>query len=209
MDANIDNQSQRWAPTYLFGSFLLGSLLLCSFGCNQSSQKDLTLFRPNQPDTAPSFATESGDLDMDSMTLTVWHDSFETALEASAQSGKPILANFTGSDWCGWCVKLKKAVFDTHEFKQWARDNVILLELDYPKNAVQTAAIRKQNAELKSRYRISGHPTVLLLSSDGQQIGRKLGYQDNPGPWIASAETQLDHVRTAQSGAAESKRAQY
>jgi protein disulfide-isomerase len=181
------------------------SAMLIASGCNKSSLKDLAPLRPNKPSdeiqfgnsSGSSSGSSSGDSEADSLTLTVWHDSMDAAMEASAETGKPILADFTGSDWCGWCTKLKNDVFETREFKQWARENVILLELDYPKRLSQPAAIKQQNAELKSRYSINGYPTVLLLSSDGSPIGKRLGYRDNPTDWISSAEFELQKVRTA------------
>lgn len=176
--------------------WLPGIVLLVAFGCNKSSLKDLTLFKSSQPENELTFDASSGNSEMDSLTLTVWHDSMQSAMEASAQTGKPILADFTGSDWCGWCVKLKKDVFETSEFKQWARDNVVLLELDYPKHVNQPTAVKQQNAELKSRYKISGFPTVMLLSSDGEPIG-KLGYMESPSRWISAAESQLGQTRVA------------
>ncbi len=120
-----------------------------------------------------------------------WHQSYATAQEISRRTGKPILADFTGSDWCSWCVKLKKNVFDTAEFKNWAKDNVVLLELDYPNRSSQPPEIKQQNQRLKSKYKVSGYPTVLFLDSEGGVYG-KLGYKDNPTPWIKAAETLLN-----------------
>ncbi len=62
-----------------------------------------------------------------------WLDSYEEAAKISKETNKPILANFTGSDWCRWCKVLDKEVFRTDEFKTWASENVVLLELDFPK----------------------------------------------------------------------------
>ena len=62
-----------------------------------------------------------------------WYVNVQKANVESAKTGKPILANFTGSDWCGWCMKLRREVFDTPEFQEWAKKNVVLLELDYPR----------------------------------------------------------------------------
>ena len=56
-----------------------------------------------------------------------WLDSFDEAIKESKKTGKPILANFTGSDWCGWCIRLDKEVFSKSEFKEWADKNVVLL----------------------------------------------------------------------------------
>lgn len=167
---------------YCAFTFFLGSLIL-AFGCSASSLRELPFLRAAEK-TEATF--EESLADSRSVELTIWHDSFEVALEASRETGKPILADFTGSDWCTWCVKLKRDIFETTEFKSWARDNVILLELDYPKRTMQSMEIRKQNKELAERYRISGYPTVLFLDSEGEVLG-KLGHMSRPADWIGSA----------------------
>ncbi len=192
MDRNFGNWNQ---PGLRFG--LIVSTMLIALGCNKSSLKDLVPFGANKPSDEIQFGNSSGNSEADSLTLTVWQDSMEAAMQASAESGKPILADFTGSDWCGWCTKLKNDVFETSEFKRWARDNVILLELDYPKYSSQPPNIKQQNEELKSRYGINGYPTVLLLSAEGDRIGKRLGYRDNPKDWISDAESELQNFRTA------------
>lgn len=70
-----------------------------------------------------------------------WYTSLEEAAKVSMTTGKPIMANFTGSDWCGWCKKLKREVFDKTEFKNWANNNIVLLELDYPRRVAKTEEI--------------------------------------------------------------------
>ena len=112
---------------------------------------------------------------------------YKKALAKSKATGKPILADFTGSDWCGWCIKLKKEVFSTPKFSEWAKKNVILLELDYPRRKPQSNLIKSQNASLAEKYGISGYPTILFLDSKGKVIGR-YGY-DSGGPdkWTARA----------------------
>ena len=103
-------------------SFILFELLLlvslvAFHGCNRSSMKSLL---PR--------GSESSRL-LEHAPLSIWHDSYESAIEESQKTGKPILADFTGSDWCHWCVKLKTDVFETETFQNWAQDNVVLLEL--------------------------------------------------------------------------------
>lgn len=120
-----------------------------------------------------------------------WHESFVIAMRESAQTGKPVLVDFTGSDWCQWCVKLKQDVFETEVFRNWASDNAILLELDYPKRGTQRPEIKQQNADLAERYNIDSYPTVLLLDSNGEVLG-KLGYQADAHAWIESAESILN-----------------
>lgn len=122
---------------------------------------------------------------------SLWIESYADALKLSAKTGKPIIADFTGSDWCGWCIKLKAEVFDTPEFNKWAKENVILLELDYPNAKPQSAAIKKQNAELQQKYQIRGYPTILFLNSKGEPIGKSGYMAGGPKPWIQNAEANL------------------
>lgn len=119
-----------------------------------------------------------------------WHDSFEQAQQQSIATGKPILVGFLGSDWCPPCIKLKKSVFQSQEFKNWASNKVVLLELDYPKHKPQPQNIRIQNQQLAQKYAIQGYPTVLFLNSKGEPLG-KLGYAPNATDWLASANKIL------------------
>lgn len=127
-----------------------------------------------------------------------WLINFEEAAKLSIKSGKPILANFTGSDWCGWCIRLNKEVFVTPEFKNWASENVILLELDYPRRQQQTDEIKKQNRELQQFFQVRGYPTLHIFNviiTDGKtqitSLG-KMGYlAGGPTPWIASANNYI------------------
>ena len=127
-----------------------------------------------------------------------WLLNFDKAAELSMKTGKPILANFTGSDWCGWCIRLKKEVFVTPAFKKWADENVILLELDYPRRTPQTEEIKKQNRELHQFFKVRGYPTLHMFNvgiADGKtqitSLG-KTGYvAGGPTPWIANANNYL------------------
>ncbi|HOX40107.1 MAG TPA: thioredoxin family protein [Candidatus Brocadiia bacterium] len=123
---------------------------------------------------------------------SVWLTSYDKAVEAAKESGKPILADFTGSDWCGWCIKLKAEVFDTKEFKQWAGENVILLELDFPKKKAQSADTKKQNQELAAKYGIRGYPTILFLDADGKALGKSGYMKGGAKAWIENARKIID-----------------
>jgi protein disulfide-isomerase len=114
-----------------------------------------------------------------------WLTKYDDAIAESKKSGRPILADFTGSDWCGWCIKLKQEVFDTKEFKEWAAQNVVLLELDFPRKKEQDPAIKAKNRELAQTHGVQGYPTILILNADGKKIG-ELGYMEGgPKTWIA------------------------
>ena len=121
-----------------------------------------------------------------------WMTNYDKALALSKKSGKPVLANFTGSDWCHYCVKLHDEVFKTKEFSAWAKDNVILLEVDYPRSKPMDAKVKKQNESLKSKFEISGYPTVLFLDPKGNRIGNRSGYYaGGPDNWTTIASQNI------------------
>ena len=95
-----------------------------------------------------------------------WLVKMDEAYAESKKTGKPILANFTGSDWCGWCKRLSASVFVKDDFKKWAADNVILLELDYPRRKTLPEDIRNQNAQLQQAFQVRGFPTVWVFNLD-------------------------------------------
>jgi protein disulfide-isomerase len=105
-----------------------------------------------------------------------WLDNFETAKKEAAAFKQPILAFFTGSDWCGWCMKLRSEALDAKAFKTFAADNLILFEADFPHDKKLSEKVKKQNAELANKYGVSGFPSVFLLDAEGKQLGRT-GYQ--------------------------------
>jgi protein disulfide-isomerase len=120
-----------------------------------------------------------------------WLTDFEAAKAAAKQEGKVILADFTGSDWCGWCIKLKDEVFSKPEFAEWAKQKVVLLELDFPKKTQLPAELAAQNQRLKKEYGIKGYPTILFLDADGKQLGQ-YGYdKGGPANWIKQAEAKM------------------
>lgn len=106
-----------------------------------------------------------------------WLTDF-TKAKADAKMGKKmILADFSGSDWCGWCIKLDKEVFAKSVFKKFAKKNLILLMVDFPRNKKkQSKYVQKQNAEMAKKYGVTGFPTVLLLDYNGKVIA-KTGYR--------------------------------
>lgn len=97
--------------------------------------------------------------------------------QAEAKAGhKLLLLDFTGSDWCIWCKKLHAEVFTQPEFKAYAKDHLVLVTVDFPRGNQLTPAVKKQNAELAEKYGIQGFPTIVILDTEGKQVG-ELGYQ--------------------------------
>ena len=128
-----------------------------------------------------------------------WHTDVKKAINLSVQESKPLFFFFTGSDWCGWCIKLKKAVFLKQEFKTWATKNVILVELDFPRRTPISDELKKQNRELANIFGVRGYPTVWFVTPkiEGEQVNfNKLGSQGasplDPKAWIAGANKILE-----------------
>lgn len=127
-----------------------------------------------------------------------WQTDLELAIQLSEKENKPLMLFFTGSDWCGWCMKLQKDVFYKPEFIEWADKNVILVDIDFPRNkSNQSAELQQQNNLLQQQFGIQGYPTIhfvrpqkidgrINLSSLGQT-----GYRANPEIWIAEANSYI------------------
>jgi len=110
--------------------------------------------------------------------------------EAQAKADhKIVLVDFTGSDWCNWCIKFRKEVLDTPEFQEYAGKNVVLVELDFPHKKAQPDDLKAANAALKKQYEVKGFPTLLVLDGTGKEIGRQVGYSEGgPKAFIAKLE---------------------
>jgi len=121
-----------------------------------------------------------------------WTEDYKAALEQAKKDKKMVLLDFTGSDWCGPCISLHDKVLSSPEFAKWAKERFVLVTLDYPSEKKQTDAVKKQNAELKDKYKIQGYPTVILLNAEEKEVARTLGYGGQvPAEWIATQEKEL------------------
>ena len=105
-----------------------------------------------------------------------WLTDYKKAQQEAKAGNKFLLLDFTGSDWCGWCKKFDREVLLQPEFKDFARDNLVVVELDFPRGKPQTPDLKKQNRELAQQYEIVGFPTIVVLSADGQKLWRYDGY---------------------------------
>lgn len=119
----------------------------------------------------------------------VWHTDFAKAQKMAKDSGKPVLMNFSGSDWCYWCKKLDKEVFHEKAFKEYAAGNLVLMLVDTPSKTKLADDVKKQNEELKAKYMVRGFPTVILLDSEGQKVAQT-GYKDG------GAEKYVEHIKS-------------
>ena len=87
-----------------------------------------------------------------------------------------VLLDFTGSDWCGWCIKFDHDVLSTDQFAGYANSRLVLVKLDFPSHKKQDAALKQANSKLKDRFQVDGFPTFVLLDASGRELGRQVGY---------------------------------
>jgi len=117
-----------------------------------------------------------------------WLIDVPAAKEQAKRENKFVLLDFTGSDWCGWCIKLKAEVFDQRAFAEFAKSNLVLVEVDFPHHKLMTMAQKDMNGQLAATYHVTGYPTIVVLDQDGQQAGR-LGYvEGGPGAFLKELE---------------------
>ncbi len=107
----------------------------------------------------------------------VWETNFENAVAKAKKEKKKLFVNFTGSDWCGWCIRLDKEVFKEADFIQYANTNFVCVKIDFPKDKSKvTAEEKKQNQNLAVSYKIEGFPTILVLDAE-KNVVMTTGYQ--------------------------------
>jgi protein disulfide-isomerase len=128
--------------------------------------------------SAASMAAESG-----------WLTDYEAAKKQAKEENKPILINFTGTDWCGWCIKIEKEIFSKDEFKAYAKENLILMEVDFPEKKKQTDEVKAQNKVLDKEFKIEGYPTIFLIDSEGKKLSEDIGYREG------GAQAYVDHLK--------------
>ena len=119
----------------------------------------------------------------------VWYTDITQIAKLSKETKKPVFGFFTGSDWCGWCLKLEADVISKPGFKEWAKKNVILMELDFPRTKQLPEALAQQNGSLQQFFHVQGYPTVWIFNITQDSATRfniipkgSLGYPaGNPG----------------------------
>jgi protein disulfide-isomerase len=132
----------------------------------------------------------------------IWHTDLTKAINISKAEKKPVMLFFTGSDWCGWCIRLQKEVFNTPEFIKWSNENVVLVELDYPKRKELSPELKQQNLQMKQMFQIKGYPTVWIVQPEEnegkinfKQLG-KTGYvAGGPEKWIAAIQPAFKNAK--------------
>jgi len=127
-----------------------------------------------------------------------WHTDLNKAIEISIESEKPLFMFFTGSDWCGWCIRLQKEVFFKPDFVKWAKENLVLVELDFPRRKKLEESLKQQNENLRQVFAVRGYPTgwfVVPEIEENKVNFKRLGSQGyvagGPKNWIDGANKIL------------------
>lgn len=127
-----------------------------------------------------------------------WLTDYDAALAAAESTGRPVLALFTGSDWCPHCKTLEHNVFGSDIFRNWAEENVVLLMIDLPQAGI-SQEVRNQRSQVCINYGVRTFPTVLLLGPDGGKITAQTGYKgQSAGEWLARMQEQMPAPQVAQ-----------
>ena len=126
---------------------------------------------------ALALSAQAGDkVQLEGAKLGHWTMDFDAATKLAAEKKVPLMLNFTGSDWCGWCKLMDKNVFAEAEWKKFAAENVVLVTLDFPKDkSIVPEKYVAQNEELKTKFAVRGFPTYVVLDSDGETKLGQLG----------------------------------
>jgi protein disulfide-isomerase len=119
--------------------------------------------------------------------LGVWLTDWNEAMKMAQSLARPVLVDFTGSDWCIWCQKLEEEVFSKDEFTKYAKDNFILLKVDFPREIEQSDELKAFNQQKLKEYKVEGFPTIVIINEKSQEIART-GYR--PG----GAEKYIKHL---------------
>jgi protein disulfide-isomerase len=123
---------------------------------------------------------------------SAWITDYKKGQVEAKASHKLVLVNFTGSDWCGYCVQLDRAILSQPQFKDYANRNLVLVEIDFPRRKPQSVETRKQNAELAEHYQVEGFPTLIVLNGDGKTVWRYDGLYTGG---LAAFLAELDKAR--------------
>ena len=118
-----------------------------------------------------------------------WTTDLPKAQAQAKMEKKLVLMDFTGSDWCPPCKALKKNVLSSQEFLDYAKKNLVLVEVDFPRLKKLPAEQQKANQALQEKFKIEGYPTVIVLDGEGKQLSKKSGYGgEKPAEFIARLE---------------------
>ena len=106
-----------------------------------------------------------------------WTDDYDAALKTAKKEHKYVYVLFTGSDWCGWCIRLRKDVLETPKFKNFAQKHLVLVYCDFPRGErLPQSQLAKQQQWLRQLQAGGGVPSAVIVNSSGKVVGKIGGY---------------------------------
>ena len=128
-----------------------------------------------------------------------WFTDFPAAVSKARSENKVLFVNFTGSDWCGWCIRLKREILATSTFESYASNHLVLVEIDFPKRKTLSPAQQQANQALAQKYGVQGFPTLFVLDSAGKVLGQ-LGFEPGgPKGFLASLDRIIGPRKTMEA----------
>ncbi len=150
-----------------------------------------------------TLSTQAADkVQLDGAKVGHWTMDYDAAVKLAAEKKLPLILNFTGSDWCGWCKLMDKNVFAKSEWQKFAAKNAVLVTIDFPQDkSIVPEKYVARNSKLQGEFGVQGFPSYVILDSDGKtKIGQLGAGQDKtPKSFIAEFETV---VKTSTAGIA-------
>ncbi|MEX0321216.1 MAG: thioredoxin family protein [Puniceicoccaceae bacterium] len=117
-----------------------------------------------------------------------WTSDYEEATATAETEDRLVLLMFTGSDWCVWCKRVHQEILDTPVFMEWAKENLVLVYVDFPRKDYRTAKVKEQNDSLDKQYDVSGYPTMVLTDPAGEELKRLSYMQGGPKTFIRAIQ---------------------
>jgi len=118
-----------------------------------------------------------------------WLTDLSKAQAQAKRENKLVLMDFNGSDWCPPCKALRKNVLSASEFLDYAKKNLVLVDVDFPRHTAQPAELKKSNQALSEKFRVEAFPTIIVLSGEGKELKKSAGYDgQSPKDFIADLE---------------------
>jgi thioredoxin-related protein len=120
-------------------------------------------------------AADANDVQMDGATAGEWTMDYDAAVKLARKENLPLMLNFTGSDWCHWCIQIEEKVFGKTAWQEYAKSNAVLVTIDFPRKSKLPARLAERNDRLQVEYGVRGYPSLVVLDSDGSTLLGILG----------------------------------
>lgn len=130
----------------------------------------------------------------------LWTEDYVEAMAQAKQEGKYVLLDFTGSDWCGWCKRLKAEVFSKPSFQEYAKENLVCVTVDFPRGKAQSKELQAQNSGLSDTFGVAGYPTIILLDPEGNFAGETGYVPGGPSRYVENLKVMIAQDRAKKGG---------